>query len=382
MSEIIAIEPAIDPGARPTFLIDWELTLKCNLDCSYCASGPDGSHWNASKHPPLDECISTIDFMLEYADLYMQQKPRWSRAVVLNVYGGEALYHPDIEQILEQIHTRYKKYSDRWPMKITCTTNAVVKTERFQLLSNLIDEFTVSYHTETNTKQKQQIMDNIQYLHDANRDVKVIVLMHSNHSLWPELLELIDFCKLNNIRHLIKQLDGTRESNYNSEQIQWLKQIYNESTPGKSKAAQKKLLDDAPDKQSMNQVGRACCGGRLMCANQDLKHPLYFVPQNNFLGWNCSVNWFFVYIKQYSKQIYTNKDCQMTFDQNVGPIGNLDNTKKLLEWTSTNLKNNTLPVIQCAKTKCVCGICSPKALTKSDYDSIMKKHITQSATDK
>lgn len=382
MSEIIAIEPAIDPGARPTFLIDWELTLKCNLDCSYCASGPNGSHWNASKHPPLQECLATIDFMFEYADLYMQQKPRWTRAVVLNVYGGESLYHPDIEQILEQINTRYKKYKNSWPLKITCTTNAVVKSDRFQQLAQWIDEFTVSYHTETSIKQKQQILDNIKFLHDTDKDVKVIVLMHSDHSRWPELESVIKYCKQENIRYLIKQLDGTQESNYNPEQIAWLQNIYEQETPETSKQRQQDLLDKHDTNTSMNTVGRACCGGRLMCTNQNLKQPIYFVPKNNFLGWHCSVNWFFVYIKQYSKEIFVNKDCKMNFDNSVGPIGTLDDYTQLLNDTKQKLESNSMPVIQCAKTRCVCGLCAPKALTRSEYDTIMEKHIVQKVSDK
>ena len=32
------IEPAIDPANKISFLLDWEITLRCNLDCSYCSS--------------------------------------------------------------------------------------------------------------------------------------------------------------------------------------------------------------------------------------------------------------------------------------------------------------------------------------------------------
>jgi len=50
--------------------------MKCNLDCSYCHTGTYGGHDNTTRHPPLDECLSTIDFMFEYANIYMKRKPK------------------------------------------------------------------------------------------------------------------------------------------------------------------------------------------------------------------------------------------------------------------------------------------------------------------
>ena len=99
MTQFLCLEPAIDPNNRITFLLDWELTMKCNLDCSYCGTGIYGGHDNSTRHPSLDKCLETLDFMFEYADLYMRTKPPGLRYVVLNVYGGESLHHPDIVKI-------------------------------------------------------------------------------------------------------------------------------------------------------------------------------------------------------------------------------------------------------------------------------------------
>jgi MoaA/NifB/PqqE/SkfB family radical SAM enzyme len=104
------LEPAIDPSNRISFLLDWELTLKCNLDCSYCSSGLYGGHDNSIQHPPKDKCIQALEFMFEYVDLYMQHKPKGLRYVVLNVYGGESLHHPDIVTILQAVRQCYEKY--------------------------------------------------------------------------------------------------------------------------------------------------------------------------------------------------------------------------------------------------------------------------------
>ena len=59
MPSFDVLEPAIDPNNRISFLLDWELTMKCNLDCSYCGNGHD----NSTKHPPLNECLKTLNFM-------------------------------------------------------------------------------------------------------------------------------------------------------------------------------------------------------------------------------------------------------------------------------------------------------------------------------
>ena len=74
MNNIKSIGFALDPTNIPSFLLDWELTKLCNLDCSYCATGLEGGHDNSTAHPPIDECLRSIDFMYEYVDQYMKCK--------------------------------------------------------------------------------------------------------------------------------------------------------------------------------------------------------------------------------------------------------------------------------------------------------------------
>jgi MoaA/NifB/PqqE/SkfB family radical SAM enzyme len=387
MSKIISIEPAIDPTARPTFLLDWELTLKCNLDCSYCPTPQKvplsvAYHDNTADHPPLDECLKTIDFMYEYVDAYMEYKPRWTRAVVMNIYGGESLFHPNIAEILKQVKIRHEQYKDRWPITVTCTTNGVVGQNRMLEIVDLIDEFTVSYHAESLKKQKQQVKENLLLIKQKQRRVKCVILMHGNQEHWPELLELVEFCKQHNINCLPRQLDGPTNSNYNSEQVVWFKDFWKQKNLSKSQAKQQEILSDKTELESsntvtLNKVGRACCGGRLMCTNSELKDPIFYIPDNVFTGWSCSVNWFFLYVKQHTREIFTNKDCRMRFDGTVGPIGNLDHAQDLIEETKKLLENKNMPVITCAKDHCWCGLCAPKAEHKEDFFKVMEKHITE-----
>ena len=77
----------------------------------------------------------------------------------------------------------------------------------------------------------------------------------------------------------------------------------------------------------------------------------------------------FLYIKQYTGEVFTNKDCKMNWDNKVGAIGNLKDTGQILN----RLKTGT-PVIICKKNKCWCGLCAPKAAQPEVYKKIMQKY--------
>ena len=64
----------------------------------------------------------------------------------------------------------------------------------------------------------------------------------------------------------------------------------------------------------------------------------------------------------------------MNFNGKVGPIGNLDKADILLAETESALNYNTMPVIQCKKDRCSCGLCAPKAQDLSTYNKIIKKY--------
>ena len=372
MPDFDVLEPAIDPNNRISFLLDWEVTMKCNLDCSYCSSGLYGGHDNSTKHPPLDECLDSINFMYQYVDLYMRYKPAGTKYVVLNVYGGESLYHPNIEKILAECQHRYKPYQSRWHLTITTTTNAIVPEKKLLKILPYIDEFTCSYHSESSEKQKSQFKQNLLIIKQHNKRLKCVVLLHPDQTLFCDSEMMIDWLKKNSIKTLPRQLDSSpSQFNYNSQQVVWFDKFYYSD---KSKISTSKVeLVKVDDKFDLSDSGRACCGGRQVCKNTNQKNREFFV-ENKFPDWYCSVNEFFVYIKQVTKEVFVNKDCKMNFDGTVSPIGSLNNYTALLEWTETNLKNNSMPIIQCKKSRCVCGLCAPKAKNLDSFNSIMKKY--------
>jgi len=376
MSDFSTLEPAVDPNNRISFLLDWELTMKCNLDCSYCGTDLyDGGHNNSVPHPPVDECLKTIDFMFEYVDLYMSTKPRGIRYVILNVYGGESLHHPDIVEILKTVRERYKSYQDRWYLTVTTTTNAIVNDRILDEIIPLIDEFTVSYHTENTPKQKQQFRENLLKIKTSGRRLKCVVLMHAEADKFEDAGFMIDWLNQNQIRYLPRQLDHVmtqEEFNYSEKQVTWFENLYQSRTQIKEKfkMPEKKVVEDQID---LADTGRACCGGRQVCQDQNYRSRTFFVG-NKFPDWFCSVNHFFVYVKQVTKEIFVNKDCKMNYTGSVGPIGHLSNYQKLLDDTKQQLSTDNMPVIQCKKQRCYCGLCAPKAESKTDYDKIIKKY--------
>lgn len=368
MNLATSLEAAIDPNNRLTFLLDWELTLKCNLDCSYCDTGIYGGHDNSTRHPELAACVDTIKFMFEYVDRKMRLRPQGSKYVVLNVYGGEALHHPEIETILKSAREQHQPYKDSWTLTITTTTNALVTSQKLQNIIPLIDEFTVSYHTESTDKQKQQFLDNLLAIKAAGVRQKCIVLMHADPVLFADAQSMIAWLKQHDIKHLPRQLDHRKEDiqfNYAPQQVKWFDNLYTEKSNTATASIPAELVDQTTT--DLADTGRACCGGRQLCADQNYRKREFFV-ENKFSDWYCGVDQFFLYIKQVNGEVYVNKDCKMNYRGEVGPIGTLHDTDKILA------QMDTTPVIQCKKSRCYCGLCAPKARDLDTYKQIIKKY--------
>jgi pyruvate-formate lyase-activating enzyme len=374
IAEFKSIEPAIDPNNRITFLLDWEITMKCNLDCSYCPTGIYGGHDNSTKHPTVAACAKTIDFMFRYVDLYMSTKPKGIKYVILNVYGGESLHHPDIVKILETVRKEHAQYQDQWNLTITTTTNAIVSNKILKSIIPLIDEFTVSYHSEHTTKQRQQFKNNLLSIAQAKKRIKCVILMHPDPELFAGVTNIIEWLNTNEIRYLPRQLDHGAENtdfNYDQKQVIWFNNLYN--TKNYNSSTNLSELSTIDKKYDLSATGRACCGGRQLCKDSNYKNREFFVS-NRFTDWYCSVNHFFLYIKQVNGEVYVNKDCKMNFNGSVGPIGNLNNSDYILNTLQNYIDTNTMPVIQCKKSQCFCGLCAPKAKNLETYNKIMKKY--------
>jgi pyruvate-formate lyase-activating enzyme len=369
---------ALDPSNVPSFLLDWELTKLCNLDCSYCDTGIDGGHDNTTKHPPLEECLQTIDFMYQYVDLYMRYKKTSQRKVVLNVYGGESVFHPHIVEILQACRQKYIAYKDRWHLTITCTTNGIVGPNQWKKIAGLIDEFSVSYHAEILPKQHQQYLDNILYLKEQNKRFKCVVMMHNNPEHFAKSEKIVEFCKDHNMRYVEKPLDNAEEKwAYTPDQFARLKTFWMNSVPVSKQPESKSNLESIGDQDKIQSIaeGRPCCGGRKLSLNNDLKSCVSFVPKQGFQDWYCSVNWFFLFVRQLDGAVYTNKDCRTSTTGRVEPLGNLKNYQSIISKVKEQFDSRTMPVIKCVKDICMCGFCAPKADNLADYNKLLDRNL-------
>ena len=345
--------------------------MKCNLDCSYCGSGLYAGHDNSQRHPPLEDCLRTIDFMYEYVDRLMSQRRSGIRHVVLNIYGGESLHHPHIVAILQAARQRHQAYQDRWNLTIGTTTNAIVTRKKMAQIIPLIDKFTVSYHSETSPAQKSLFRENILQIAQGQRDAQCVVLMHSDPQLFADSQQQIAWCEQNNIKYLPRQLDHGHMSkykyNYNDQQVVWFDKLYKQRSRSDTQVMLE-LSKDQDNNTDLADTGRACCGGRQLCENANHSDRKFFVV-NKFTGWYCSVDQFFLYVKQTTGEVFVNKDCKMNYDGKKGAIGHLSQCESMLATVGQT------PTIQCARNRCLCGLCAPKAQDISTYNEIMSKYL-------
>jgi hypothetical protein len=196
--------------------------------------------------------------------------------------------------------------------------------------------------------------------------------MHQEPTLFQDATDIITWLTENNIKQLPRQLDGNtgvvdKKRLYGKSQVTWFNDLYKTKTFGNST----EILDD--NESQLTDVGRACCGGRQLCTEQNYKQRQFYVD-NKFPDWYCSVNHFFLYVKQVNGEVYVNKDCKMNFSGTVGPIGTLSDSERILSVLKEQLASNTMPVIQCKKYNCLCGLCAPKAKNLETYNSIMEKY--------
>lgn len=382
MLEINSIDPAPGPNGAPSFLVDWMTTRYCNLDCSYCDAY---SHDNHSSHPNFEDTKNTIDFIYEYVDLYMTYKRNWQKGLVLNIYGGESMVHPDIVRILKEVRSRHKSYKDKWPLLVQITSNLVIGPNTLSRVIDLVDDWTFSFHSESLPKQQELALKNLKFLHDNNKQVKCIIMMHAERSKWNICLDVIEFCKKNKIKYTVKALDTAGPNgpapfqdamSYDRDQMEFIKNYWmNQSSTGG-----KEILDDAVkinDRTVARSQGRACCGGRSMCINQNHKNRVTTVPLDNFTDWHCSVNWYFLHVNQTTGEIYNNKDCRISLNNIVEPVGYLSDTKSIIDLHRTMLETKSMPVIKCINKSCHCGMCAPKAKDLETFKAVMKNHWTE-----
>jgi sulfatase maturation enzyme AslB (radical SAM superfamily) len=331
----------LHPYTKNIFQVAWESTLKCNLDCSYCGDGHD----NRTEHPPLANSLNTIDFILEYLSRKNVQKAN------LNIQGGESLFHPGIIHMLKYLD--HKKQEHDYYLGVSFITNAVVGKNLWSRICTHTDFMTISFHAEASEKQHNLVKENILYLKEKNKNFHVAIMMHPKH--WDTCIEMIEWCAVNDIKCVPRQIDHhwlDMRFNYNAEQSEYLL--------GRKITTKDKIAHLLVKGLNLSAEGRSCCSKKDLCASGCMTNYV----NNKFKGWTCSVADNFLYIRQNTGEVFTNKDCKMNYDNQVGPIGYLSDTESIFAKMHSN-------GIVCKKSSCWCGLCAPKAKTREQFNAMM-----------
>jgi len=376
----------IDLLTGKVFQVTWDLGRRCNYDCSYC---PAHRHDNFSKHATLDELKNNVDFLFEYVDLHMAA--RTFKEANFGFTGGEPTVNPHFIPFSKYLKQQYEeKYKDSWDAGFSLTTNGAMSEKMGQAVMENFGHATVSYHSESDNKLKQQVKDRIKqfYLQGPSHEFTVSVNVMFHAAYFDECKELCDYLHELGVSYVPRIIGEEPDSKsnfahqYTDEQLDYMKNYWKYKNEKLNETAEEtNILSAAGKKTSEGKklgltIGRPCCGSREMCLSKDGEsRNATFVDFREFKGWNCSVNWFFLHLEQQTDSIYHHQTCQARFDKTRGPIGKISEGKKLVEDLRKKMESGTLPTVICPKQTCGCGLCAPKSLYKDKFLEVLGNHL-------
>ena len=382
------------------FDVIWDLGRRCTYACTYCPPH------RANKISPIVEfkdLKASMDFLDQYVKIYEGMRGRPYTKRKLSFTGGEPTLHPGFLKFAKYIK---ETYGNRYEVGVT--TNGMFSTRQANLYKNL-DNQTISYHAEATPEEKKIVIDNIYLI----KPRQVNVMFHKDY--FDECIKLCEDLEKAGIKYIPRRIgdDGNDQSSIRRgythvyTQVQenyfekhWtmkksknndkndkidLDQVYvdtlaksNDTGPKKEAIVVKEVtvypsLMKDKDLKSRKSKGRMCCGGRDFCltTSDESKGKLAtYVDNTNFYGYRCLVNHYFLYINQETRDIYHHQTCMVNLENDVAPIGNLDNSDAIIERLTKYETEKSWPVISCPKTFCGCGMC----VDKIDPEHDIKKH--------
>lgn len=331
------------------FVVNWDLGRRCTYACSYCPP------FRSNKTSPLvsfDDMVKTMDFIHEYVMLYHHHK-RYD-SISLSITGGEPTVHPDLYRFAEYVT---ETYGDLY--STTITTNGAFSEKHRNLIKKHFNSGTISYHPEGDATP--MVRANIFDLR-----WKVNVMFHKDY--FQECIDLCDELSAEGIPYIPRRIGEEGGSNVQDSIANGWKQVYTDE--------QEQWFADY---YGVKGSGRTCCGGRCMTTEEG---DVTFIKDPNFNGWHCAINWYFLFINQENRGIWTHQTCGVNLDSEVNKLGTLDNVEPLLEATFDHLFiDNSIPIIKCPKTSCLCGVCIPKSTDHSFVAKRLPPQLTYTQTD-
>lgn len=400
----------IDNTEEKSFQVTWDVGRRCNYDCSYC---PPHRHDNVSKHASYEKLVNTFNFVRDYYNI-IQQYTRTKQHISFSFTGGEPTNNPNLLKFLKYMKT----FDDEldYHQIISITTNGTFSAKYCDELTAMDIGVTLSYHCEADAKLKSKIVDRIYQLNERKkRKPKINLMFHAREDYFRECVDLANrFIRdgVNFSPRIIGEGGSTfpYAHTYTKEQFQILKDFWKakntavknvaNDTKTNSKPFDKKVVENIEvkpieykaiqdKKETPNDIskknaktkainlGRPCCGGRPFCTTDTSKttETAVYLPNTEFKGWKCLVNWHWLHIEQQTDEVYHHQTCQATFNNNRGSIGTIAESDVIIDKLKKQLATGYMPVIVCSRRVCGCGMCLSKARDDDDIKDLFKKTV-------
>lgn len=378
---------SIDDKTEKQLMVIWDLGRRCTFACSYC---PPHRKNNWSDLASFDELVKTADSLERYSEIYNSKRNEKFR-IATSFTGGEPTVNPEFFKFLEYLQETYPHW------KRTLTTNGFYSKRKLEVVMRSTEFTTVSYHCEGTEEQKKQVRENLQTMLDANYNFKINIMFHENIDYFNECVYLAHWCDKNGVDYTPRVIgdqgdvkSGVKNKTvhtYTETQLKWFKNYwkaknakepepaYYASNPP-AKVSTPETNQPEKKKEVGQSIGRPCCGGRNLDLGFDNgeRTTSSFVENNNFQGWSCMINWYFLYIHQEINKIWHHQTCQVNLEGKVGPISTVSEFDKYCDKLETQFNTNTVPLIRCPKTHCGCGLCVPKSREDKVAKSIFNYH--------
>lgn len=380
---------AIDDKNEKQLMVIWDLGRRCTFACSYC---PPHRKNNWSKTASLAELIATADTLERYSEIYNAKRNERFR-VAASFTGGEPTVNPDFFKFLEYLQANYPHW------KRSLTTNGFYSERKLRTVMANTNFTTVSWHCEGSPAQKKRVKKNLEIMNAEGYGFKINIMFHEQKDYFQECIDLAMWCDDNGVTYTprvvgdqgdIKQgIKDKTVHEYTDEQLEWLKRYWDAKKAGAAHPAYAASIvikptvydhnrnpEQLPEKKSVGQkMGRPCCSGRKMdLLDDDTWSVGTFIENNNFQGWSCMINWYFLYIHQEIDKIWHHQTCQVNLEGKIGPICNVSNFAEYCDGLEEKMNTGNIPYIRCPKSHCGCGLCVPKAKHDGLANEIFKRH--------
>lgn len=393
---------AIDNDNK-TFMIIWSWGLRCNYDCSYCSPERHNAY---SPHTEKENLLKAVTFLKKYKSKLSKfiNHKHW----YISITGGEPTANPHFIDTVKELRMQAPEF------KLDVTTNGSFNNKIRDTITENFDHITISYHAEADQKLKSKVLDNIRYFKAHGPKVKVNLMMHA-YEYWNECVELAEMFKKEGINFVPRIIGESMEKNrfnhqYTEEQQKWMKDFWkvgsNKNITGTTTKVQDSLSKKAKEIREQNKtrkpesaaglakanLGRYCCGKVDMCSfggESKTWTTTKLINHTKFKNWHCLINFYFLYIDQEADQVWHHQTCKANWDPKreffrdpnksgtdiQSPIGKISEYEKILKDLHKRTAGGFIPMIQCPRSSCGCGVCVPKAKDSSIADKLFKKHI-------